>query len=198
MSLQQSFLLKQLPSGEVVCILDEAAVIDVTATPDTPINEGVRGYVHLDDTNPCFLDLLGALLSGGVPIVKRCLPSPSGQGEAPRVVVLAVKPSDSNNVGANETGFVVHEAAPIDVKRGVSGLIMATVKRGEEPNISFGVRCPGDAQMELQAFKIFADAVAKAAISEMPPRPISGPHERIEKFFHAVAARVAKRRATTD
>jgi len=97
----------QLPHGEVVAVLEQSVGIDVTAARPAPLGEGVRFDVRLEDADAALgLQLVECLLRGGLPLVKRWVPSPFGQQPAERLVVLPGKPWEA---GGLDLARVVHE-----------------------------------------------------------------------------------------
>lgn len=101
---------KQLPSGEIVAVLEQSVGIDVTAGIPAPLGEGIRFDVRLEDADAGLgLKLVERLLRGGMPLVKRCMPAALGQKPSERLVVLSGEPGNACSL---DLARVIHEALP--------------------------------------------------------------------------------------
>lgn len=99
---------QQLPSGELVAVLEQCIGIDVTAARSAPLSEGIRFDIRLEDGDSVLgLELVERLLRGRLPLVERCMPCAVGKKPAEGVVVLGGEPGKSESL---HFGRVLHEA----------------------------------------------------------------------------------------
>jgi len=104
-----TLLLKELPSGELACVVEECAGVDAPAGIPAPLSEGVRLDIRLENADARALLLVHQLIRGQLPLVVRVLPAAVGHEPTERLVVLSGEPGDADGA---ELGRVVHEAAP--------------------------------------------------------------------------------------
>lgn len=96
---------KQLPSGEIVGVIDRCLDDDLTDVAPTTRHEGIYVHLSLEDADPSAHSLLQQLVRGNLPLVEPCLPPAAGQALPQDVVLLAGEPSQ---VESAQWGRVIH------------------------------------------------------------------------------------------
>lgn len=106
MEASMRLLLKQLPTGEIVAVIEQSLGVDIPAGVPTPLREGVRLNLRLENADPAALLLLNKLIRGLLPLIERCMP-PALRRHKPSegFVVISGEPGDANGT---EWGRVVH------------------------------------------------------------------------------------------